>query len=65
MTGQRLKCDRCKTMVEVDVYEGVTCGFYDTTGEPWSEFANKDEAVVCDSCMWKDPRYIAVYGERK
>lgn len=58
-------CDRCKQPFEGEEYQGVTCGFYDVHAKPWSDFANKGEQIVCDSCMHTDPRYVAVYGKLK
>jgi len=62
----RIKCDRCQREVEGFSENGWTGGYYETKhGSYWHKFANKDEAVVCDNCMWNDERYIAVYGKRK
>lgn len=62
-------CDRCGKTIEGLHYSaenglpGSTAGYYDTTGKPWSDFANEGERVVCDACMWVDARYQAVYGD--
>lgn len=57
-------CDRCKA--HGDFYEDhlldITCGFYKVDKGYWKQFANEDEKIVCDECMFKDPRYIKVYG---
>lgn len=62
-------CDRCKKTVEGIRTDRFTGGFYEIsvnamTLEPsdWCKFANPGEKIVCDDCMWADPRYIAVYG---
>jgi len=68
MPSIEIICDRCGGVVEglrfpaTDGKPGFTAGYYDTTGLPWSEMANEGEQVVCDLCMWADPRYQAVYG---
>lgn len=57
-----VECSRCHAKIEVfDVGPGVTAGYYDTTGY-WGRFANPTESIICDSCMWHDPRYIQAYG---
>lgn len=38
----------------------MTAGYY--VAAAWSAFTNPGELYVCESCMWADPRYIAVYG---
>lgn len=58
-------CDRCKQEVKGLRTESCTAGFYDTKpGGCWRKYANPDEEVVCDECMWQDPRYVADYGGR-
>lgn len=42
--------------------EGMTMGYYRAKG--WVEFCNPGEVNICDECMFKDPRYIAIYGVR-
>lgn len=62
-------CDRCKEMVDGWYGHDATSGFYllaktlDRT-RPWASFFLPDEYVLCDACMWKDPRYQEVYGVR-
>lgn len=65
-------CDRCGTNIEglltLD-YAGAcknptvqaTGGFYLVQNPMWAKYANADEAVVCDLCMWRDERYLADY----
>lgn len=40
----------------------MTMGYYLAKG--WLEFSNPGEEYICDDCMFKDPRYVAVYGLR-
>jgi len=59
-------CDRCRQKFEGFRTDTYTAGFYDTspTDSPmgWDKFADPDERIVCDRCMWTDTRYVAVYG---
>lgn len=57
-------CDRCQKMVPGYVGGPMSAGVYVVEGEnnQWAKYANPGERIVCDQCMWKDPRYIAVYG---
>ncbi len=57
-----VKCDRCKKIIDGCWSPGFTGGYY--TFDGWWEFMNKNERTLCDSCMWKDPRYIKVYGKQ-
>jgi hypothetical protein len=58
-------CSRCKKKVDDhNVTEGMTAGNYDVREGSWSQFADFWEEFVCDECMWRDPRYITVYGLR-
>jgi hypothetical protein len=54
-------CDRCKEVIK-DFHQptagGMTAGYY----YRWYDFMDPGEEVVCDACMWADPRYIAAYG---
>jgi hypothetical protein len=56
-------CDRCKKEVEgfIDEAGGMSAGVY----VDWMDFFNPGEHIVCDACMWADPRYIAIYGVHK
>lgn len=56
------RCDRCEKLIEGDEGQNFTSGFYIVDQGCWSQFANPYETVVCDECMWADPRYIAIYG---
>jgi len=40
----------------------MTMGYYLATG--WPDFSNPGEEYICDECMFKDARYIAIYGVR-
>lgn len=58
-------CSRCHTNLPGSVLpDGVmTAGYYDVRGTGgWADYANPGEQFICDSCMWADPRYIAVHG---
>lgn len=64
MAKVTVKCDRCGATVEGLRAEGVTGGFYDVAPpSTWAQYANEGEAIVCDECMFADPRYQAVYGD--
>jgi hypothetical protein len=59
-----INCDRCHE--DVDGYVNtpgstMSAGYY----VGWSKFMDAGENIICDSCMWSDPRYIKVYGEVK
>lgn len=63
-------CDRCKVDVTKLVEEStcldgtMTMGYYQGgPASPWKRFMNESEMILCDYCMWADPRYIAVYGD--
>jgi hypothetical protein len=54
-------CSRCNKDTGSPLPDdGATAGYYVAAG--WLKFANPDEKFICDSCMWSDPRYIAIYG---
>jgi hypothetical protein len=53
-----IKCDRCKKEVDGAVDGILSAGCY----VGWLKFMNPGEHLICDACMWSDPRYIAVYG---
>ena len=58
-----LHCDRCGKEVakfeQIRDEKTMTAGYY----RGWTEFMNPGENIICDRCMWADPRYIAVHGE--
>ncbi len=56
------RCDRCEQLVEGFENEGGTGGFYYVDKGSWAQFARPYEVVLCDRCMWDDPKYIALYG---
>lgn len=60
-------CDRCNKVAGTPPVagDGFTMGYYDADARAWGRFANPGEKHICDSCMWDDPRYIAVYGRRQ
>jgi hypothetical protein len=52
-----INCDRCHE--DVDGYVNtpgstMSAGYY----VGWSKFMDAGENIICDSCMWSDPRYI-------
>lgn len=59
-------CDRCKKKIPHFVPptgDGNTAGYYLITKDNgWSFTANEGEAIVCDSCIHEDTRYIEVFG---
>lgn len=58
--GQNVTCDRCLLFIpDTVISPDMTGGFYQVSG---SEYDRGQEAQVCDACMFKDPRYISVYG---
>jgi hypothetical protein len=56
-------CDRCKKKFEGDEGDTFTAGFYYVTSGYWAKYARPYETVICDCCMWCDPKYIADYGD--
>lgn len=57
-------CDRCQQDVEGFIDpdpSGMSGGVY----VGWTEFMNPGERVICDRCMWSDPRYIKIYGHHQ
>ncbi len=62
------ECSRCKEDLSELMRASrpdMTVGFYQVNEGQWVAFANEGERYLCDACMWKDPRYIAEYGEQK
>lgn len=59
-------CDRCFNRIEgLEDAGTATSGFYKVgAGTEWSKYANSGESILCDACMFNDPRYIADYGTR-
>jgi hypothetical protein len=61
MSKVTVKCDRCDKMVDGIENEIGTAGFYRLDGY-WSKFKRDEvEKVICDDCMWIDPKYIKEY----
>lgn len=58
-------CDRCKQKISGDEGATFTSGFYYVSSGYWARFARPYETVVCDDCMFADPGYIAIYGDRR
>lgn len=62
---ESVTCCRCKLPVKdafKDFLTGTTAGYYEVHDGYWNAFANPGEKFICDECMFKDERYIAVYG---
>lgn len=58
-----IHCDRCHQDKEGGIEAEMSWGaYFVAAGSGWEKFANPGETVVCDACMWADPRYIATYG---
>lgn len=55
-----IHCDRCNIDKEGEVGLHFSAGCYLRSG--WARFMRNEEEIVCDDCMWKDPRYIAEFG---
>lgn len=60
----QFKCDRCGEVIDGYEDDKFTSGFYYVHEGLWAMYGNPYETVLCDECMFKDPRYIAVYGKR-
>lgn len=61
----KIECDRCHEKVEGEIYEEFSSGVYVVEeGWCWHKFAKPGENIVCDECMWSDPRYQRIYGKR-
>lgn len=61
-----IECDRCHQKVMGQIDDTSSAGVYVVEeGWCWSKFARPGERIVCDSCMWADPRYIKIYGKRR
>lgn len=58
-------CDRCHQVVKDAMKEcsGTTAGYYEVERGAWRKFSNPGEKYLCDACMFRDDRYIAVYGK--
>ena len=76
----REHCNRCTRelyncridFVDIDGQQrGMSAGCYTASDyqvemrEGWGKFMNDGERVICDLCMWKDPRYQKVYGTQQ
>ena len=58
-------CSRCRKAIEGfrPPDGGMTAGYYHALS--WKKYANPGEVIICDDCMWADPRYIADYGDMR
>jgi hypothetical protein len=59
-----ITCDRChKEQPNASIEQLFSCGVYVVQpGSAWAEYGNPGENIVCDACMWADPRYIKTHG---
>jgi hypothetical protein len=57
-----VSCCRCHREIHGIQNEHGTGGFYAVGIGQWATMSNPGEKIVCDSCMHRDLRYIAVYG---
>jgi hypothetical protein len=66
ITGSFL-CDRCKVykpgLLDLDDHGQLigTGGVY----VGWPDFMSGSENLICDDCMFADPRYIVRYGDHR
>jgi hypothetical protein len=57
-----LHCDRCHKKFDGEIWADGSAGCYVVDSGYWHRYARPYETVICDECMWADPRYIADYG---
>ena len=58
-------CDRCGKRVDgLRLPDTGTSGFYEFSRDDglWGKYMEPYETILCDDCMWADPRYRADYG---
>lgn len=53
-------CSRCHATLETTPEANMTAGYYVAAG--WKRFCDPSDILVCNRCMWADPRYRACYG---
>lgn len=59
-----MNCSRCGNLIpgfQPPAAGSMTAGYY--VAAAWQHYVNPGEIYICDACMWKDPRYIADYGD--
>lgn len=63
MKNTTVQCDRCGKLVEGIICEDGSCtgGYYNVEEGYWHLFARWDESIVCDNCMFADPKYQKLY----
>lgn len=59
----RVQCDRCKRYVEGFLPGAGRCSAGVYVG--WTEFMNFGEYIICDACMWKNDKFLAVYPQQR
>ena len=63
-----IHCDRCSQNVEGFIQPEGSAGVYvlvDANGPTyWARYGERrpEENIICDSCMWSTPTYVAAYG---
>jgi hypothetical protein len=59
-----IPCDRCGKLINgcISIDGTITSGYYDVSDGPWNQFALWDEYNICDTCMWADKKYQAMYS---
>lgn len=66
MTEHFVICSRCGELLVKCEWSGGTAGYY---RGPWpsatNNFLREGETLICDYCMWLDPKYVAAYGSIK
>lgn len=67
MIEMTITCSRCNTVVNGMLSDSiksiiVTSGFYQVDKGYWSAYAEPHEKYLCDTCMFKTPKYIKTYG---
>ena len=58
LDGKLIRCDRCKQWVEGEIWDIGTSGVY----KGWKKYMDPGEDVICEACMWSDPRYKKVFA---
>lgn len=57
----KMICDRCHKEFDGFKMDYFTAGYYNM--DAWSDFKiSLEEKVVCDECMFDNPKYIEIYG---
>ena len=61
-------CDRCGKVTEGIVDKDpstnaviATGGYYVVSEGTWEKFGMWEEELICQKCMWEDPKYKEIY----